>query len=147
VTLWADTVTSSGQFERRLAARRLDCPFIFHRNGGVLSAKRVRPFFYAALKTCGFEAGRAGFTLYDTKKTAAGLLIDPGLTEREAMHVSGHKTPSMFDRYIVKSADRHREQVRKRDAYLQLRLARPLSNVLDPLSRREGHAASVHLRR
>ena len=29
----------------------------------------------------------------------------------------------MFDRYIVKSADSHRENVRKRDAYLEKRLA------------------------
>ncbi|MDQ5871811.1 MAG: tyrosine-type recombinase/integrase [Acidobacteriota bacterium] len=110
--------------ERRLAARRLDCPFIFHRRGRPLGAKQVRPAFYAALEACGLEPGRAGYTLYDTKKTAAGLLIDSGLTEREAMHFSGHATTSMFDRYIVKSADRHREQVRKRDAYLERRLAR-----------------------
>jgi hypothetical protein len=79
--------------------------------------------FYRALEACGFDSGRSGFTLYDTKKTAAGLLIDSGLTEREPMHFSGHKTPSMFDRYIVKSPDRHREQVRKRDAYLEKRFA------------------------
>lgn len=109
--------------ERRLAVRRLGCPFIFHRAGRELDARQVRREFYRALEACGLPTGRAGFTLYDTKKTAAGLLIDAGLTEREAMHFSGHKTPSMFDRYIVKSADRHRENVRKRDAYLEQRLA------------------------
>src|SRR5262249_17050721 len=42
---------------------------------------------------------------------------------REAMHFSGHATESMFDRYIVKSSARHRENVRKRDKYLARRLA------------------------
>lgn len=39
------------------------------------------------------------------------------------MAFSGHATPSMFDRYIVKSAERHGQSVRKRDAYLEHRLA------------------------
>ncbi len=104
--------------ERRLARRRLDCPFIFHRDGEALDARRVREVFYPALKACDLPTGRAGFTLYDTKKTAAGVLIDSGLTEREAMHFSGHKTPAMFDRYVIKSSERHRENVRTRDAYL-----------------------------
>jgi integrase len=109
--------------ERRLAVRRLDCPLIFHHGGQALSEKRDRRLFYAALEACGFEPGRSGFTLYDVKKTAAGLLVDSGLTEREAMAFSGHATPSMFDRYIIKSAERHGQSVRKRDAYLERRLA------------------------
>jgi integrase len=116
--------------ERRLAARRLDCPFIFHRRGRPLGAKQVRPAFYAALEACGLKSGRKGFVLYDTKKTAAGLLIDAGLSQREAMHFSGHATENMFDRYVIKSADRHRESVRKRDAYLEKRLAdKPLADA------------------
>lgn len=109
-------------FERRIATRRLGCPFVFHQNGKTLDERLVRREFYKALKACGFESGRKGFTLYDTKKTAAGLLIDSGLSTREAMHFSGHATESMFDRYIIKSADRHRENVRKRDEYLARRL-------------------------
>ena len=46
-----------------------------------------------------------------------------GLSEREAMHFSGHKTPSMFDRYVIKNADRHRASLEKRDQYLERRLA------------------------
>lgn len=110
-------------FERRLAARRLGCPFIFHQDGEALDERRVRRAFYEALEACGLPTGRKGFTLYDTKKTAAGLLIDSGLSEHEAMHFSGHATASMFDRYIVKSSARHRENVKKRDLYLERRLA------------------------
>ena len=69
------------------------------------------------------SVGAGGFTLYDTKKTAAGLLVDSGLSEAEAMAFSGHKTASMFQRYVVKSSVRHRESVRRRDEYLERRLA------------------------
>jgi hypothetical protein len=111
-------------FERRLAAPRLGCPFVFKKDGKALIERHVRLAFYEALEECGLPTGRTvGFTLYDTKKTAAGLLIDSGLSEREAMHFSGHATPSMFDRYIVKSSERHRENVKKRDEYLERRLA------------------------
>jgi integrase len=109
--------------ERRIARRALGCPFIFHRNGQRLGARQVRKPFYRALRARGFPVGVGGFTLYDTKKTAAGLLVDSGLSEAEAMAFSGHKTPSMFQRYVVKSSARHRESVRRRDEYLERRLA------------------------
>ena len=50
-------------------------------------------------------------------------MVDSGLSEAEAMAFSGHRTPSMFQRYVIRNADRHRESVRKRDAYLEKRLA------------------------
>lgn len=109
--------------ERRLAARRPGCPFLFHRAGAVLGEDRVRAIFYTALEKVELPAGRAGFTLYDTKKTAAGLLVDSGLSEAEAMAFSGHRTASMFERYVIRNADRHRESVRRRDAYLEKRLS------------------------
>jgi hypothetical protein len=127
--------------ERRLASRRLDCPFIFQHRGRELKQDRTRRIFYAALKACELASGREGFTLYDTKKTAAGLLIDSGLSERDAMNFSGHKTPSMFDRYVIKFSERHRKNVRQRDAYLKKRLAEtPLPNaekLVDFLSKRD----------
>jgi integrase len=109
--------------DRRLAARRPGCPFIFHHDGEALDPRQVRRQFYAALAARGLATGRAGFTLYDTKKTAAGLLVDSGLSEAEAMAFSGHRTASMFQRYVIRNADRHRESVRRRDAYLEKRLS------------------------
>jgi hypothetical protein len=110
-------------FERRLAARRPGCPFVFHAGGRELNEEKVRELFYAALDANELPTGRAGFTLYDTKKTAAGLLVDSGLSEAEAMAFSGHRTPSMFQRYVIRNSDRHRESVRRRDAYLKERLS------------------------
>ncbi len=110
-------------FERRLAARRPGCPFVFHKDGRELNEERVRALFYAALEACELPSGRAGFTLYDTKETAAGLLVDSGLSDAEAMAFSGHRTPSMFQRYVIRNSDRHRKNVRKRDAYLKRQLS------------------------
>jgi integrase len=120
--------------ERRIAARRLGCDFIFHRNGKSLPEETVREHFYTALEAVGLPTGRQGFTLYDTKKSAAGLLIDSGLSEQEAMHFSGHKTPSMFDRYLIKSPERH-AQVARRDAYLAKRLADTASPAADTVAK------------
>jgi integrase len=105
--------------ERRIARRRLDCPFIFHDGEGqALDARRVRKVFYRALTACGLPTGKAGYTLYDTKKTAVGLLLDAGLSDAEAMDFSGHRTASMLQRYRTKTAKRHGASVRKRDEYL-----------------------------
>ena len=88
--------------------------------------------FYGALKARGFATGRkSGFTLYDTKKTAAGLLVDSGLTAEEAMAFSGHKTASMLERYIVRNADRHRASLEKRDRCLAERLAEKKADVAE----------------
>lgn len=83
--------------ERRISRRRLDCPFIFHDGEGrALDARRVRKVFYAALGACELPTGKAGYCLYDTKKTATGLLLDAGLSDAEAMDFSGHRTASML---------------------------------------------------
>lgn len=105
-------------FDRRLA-RRLDCPFIFHRDGDPLDDENVRPYYYEALEACGVPIGRAGFTLYDTKKTAMGLMVDAGLTVEEIMAFSGHRSRAMVERYVVRNADRQAKSVDKRDAYLE----------------------------
>jgi integrase len=109
--------------DRRVAARRLDCPFVFHRDGEPLGNENVRPRYYEALEACGFPTGRAGFTLYDTKKTAMGVMVDAGLTVEEIMAFSGHKNRAMVERYIVRNAERQARSVDKRDEYLRNRLA------------------------
>ncbi len=112
--------------ERRQAARRLGCPFIFHVSGealdrGTRAARVVRRHFYRALKACELPVGKGGFTLYDTKRTAIGALFDAGLTEAEVQAFSGHKTSVMVQRYHLKSAERHRAAIRKRDDYFEKR--------------------------
>jgi integrase len=110
-------------FDRRIAARRPGIPFIFHIRGGMADEKTVRPLYYAALAAKGFPTGRAGFTLYDCKKTAMGLMVDAGLTVEEIMAFSGHRNRAMVERYIVRNAERQAKSVERRDEYLTKRLS------------------------
>lgn len=50
------------------------------------------------------------------------------------MYFSGHATPSLFARYIVKSSERYRENVRKRDEYLKQRLAEKQPVGAEPIA-------------
>src|SRR5262249_19172136 len=87
--------------ERRLAARRLDCPLIFHRT---LKAKPgqviydIARVWAAALKAAALPAGRI---FHDLRRSAVRNLIRAGVDPAVAMKVSGHKTRSMLDRYNI----------------------------------------------
>ena len=47
----------------------------------------------------GVATGKAGFCLYDTKKTARASCSTPGISDAEAMDFSGHRTASMLHHY------------------------------------------------
>ena len=87
--------------ERRLKARRLDCPLIFHRVSKGRQGQPVKGFdkmWHKVLSDAGLPPGRL---LHDLRRSAVRNLIRAGVDESTAMKVSGHRTRSMLDRYNI----------------------------------------------
>ena len=109
--------------ERRLKARRLDCPLVFHRTAKGLPGQPVKDFrraWAAACKAVGLPSGRAaGYTFHDTRRTAVRNLIRAGVDQTVAMKISGHETTSTFRRYNITSEEDLRSAVEKLAAYVE----------------------------
>jgi integrase len=89
--------------ERRVKARRLDCPYIFHRNG-----KRMGEFRKVWRRACE-EAGVNGKLFHDLRRSAVRNMIRAGVNPDIARQISGHRTPAIFSRYnIIDEADLRR---------------------------------------
>jgi hypothetical protein len=52
-------------------------------------------------------------------------MIEAGLSEKEAMEISGHKTRSVFDRYHIVSDRRLKEMAGKLEVHLKTKEAEP----------------------
>lgn len=101
--------TAKAIVDRRLKARRLDTPLVFHRTvpGGRAAGpgQPVKAFdlaWRAALKAAKLPASTL---FHDLRRSAARNLRRAGATETEAMKVTGHKTASMFRRYSIVTDD------------------------------------------
>jgi len=76
--------------------RRMDCPFVFHKDGKTLGD------FKKAWHRARAAAGYAGTWVHDLRRSAARNLIrTPGVSMHTAMAVTGHITTSMFRRYDI----------------------------------------------
>ena len=98
--------------ERRLKARRLDCPLIFHRGGAA-----VREFRKAWATACK-KAALSGVRFHDLRRSAIRNLVRAGVDPAIAMRISGHRTRAVFDRYNIVSEDDLRDAVRKTVEYV-----------------------------
>jgi integrase len=85
-----------GVLERRTKLRRMDCPFVFHRNG-----KPVKSFS-RAFKAAAKEIGQPGLLPHDMRRSAVRNFRKSGLSEGDGMMLSGHKTRAVYDRYDIR---------------------------------------------
>jgi integrase len=78
---------------RRLLARRLDTPLVFHHAG-----RRPVSDWRKAWKRACRPAGLPGELFHDLRRTVVRNLVRSGVSERVAMTLTGRKTRSIFDR-------------------------------------------------
>ena len=76
-------------------------PYVFFREG---ADGKPRPIvsFTGAWRSCR-RAGCPGRIPHDLRRTAVRNLVRAGVSERVAMRLTGHKTPSVFARYDIVS--------------------------------------------
>jgi integrase len=100
--------------ERRLEARRLDCPYVFHYRNG----KKIGDFRKKWNKACK-AAGLVGVIPHDLRRCAARNLSLSGVREQLAMKITGHKTNSMYRRYRIVDEDELRQAQEQQQAFLK----------------------------
>lgn len=96
--------------KRRIKARDIACPFVFHRGGKPI--KSFRRAFKAA-------AGIPGFVPHDMRRSAIRNFRKAGLSESDGMKLSGHKTRSVYDRYNIIDDEDSREAMRAAQEYVK----------------------------
>jgi integrase len=99
--------------QRRQEARRLDCPFVFHRKSKQIAS--FRKAFKAAAKAAGME----GLVPHDMRRSAVRNFRRAGLSEHEGMKLSGHETDSIYRRYDIISDDDHTESMNRVQEHLK----------------------------
>lgn len=104
--------------ERRKTARQVKAngavelsPVIFHRVG-----EPIGDFRKSWKRACRL-AGVEGRLFHDLRRSAVRNMVQAGVAQQVAMKISGHKTPSMFQRYNIIVDDDVREALRKTEHY------------------------------
>jgi integrase len=97
---------------RRLSARRLDCPLMFHRHGKPMGA------FRKAWANACKKVGVSGLLFHDLRRTAVRNMIRAGIDKTVAKKISGHRTDAVFDRYNITSDEDIRDAMQKNEVYV-----------------------------
>lgn len=103
----------AAELEMAIAGSSKDCPYLIQRDG-----KPVYDWEKAWATAC-TAAGVANALFHDLRRTALTNIIEAGLSEKEAMEISGHRTRAVFDRYHIVSARRLNEMAGKLETHLK----------------------------
>lgn len=97
------------EYERLRAEGRM-VPWVFSRDG-----ERIYRFERPWRRACRL-AGCPGRIVHDLRRSAVRTLVRAGIPERVCMKLTGHLTPSVFQRYNITSDGDLRDAARKLDA-------------------------------
>jgi integrase len=95
------------------ATKDSDCPLLVQRGGA--ATRDWRKTWEAACDA----AGVPDTLFHDLRRTAVTNMIEAGLSEKEAMEISGHKTRAVFDRYHIVSERRMKLNAAKLEEHLK----------------------------
>jgi integrase len=105
--------------QRRLEARRLDCPFVFHRGGKQIAS------FRKVFKAAALAASMPDLVPHDMRRSAVRNFRRAGLSEHEGMKLSGHETDSIYRRYDIISDEDLTESMNRVQEHLKKRSGEP----------------------
>lgn len=114
-----DTGELAELMARRQAARG-DSPYIFHcghkdKQGKLIrQGEPIQDFRKSWASACSL-AGVSGKLFHDLRRTAVREMLRSGIHESTARKISGHKTPSMLQRYNIQSESDIREAMQLRE--------------------------------
>ena len=103
----------AAELEMAIAAGAKGCPYLIQSEGEPIYD------FEKAWATACESAGVEGALFHDLRRTALTNMIEAGLSEKEAMEISGHKTHSVFDRYHIVSDRRMKQNALKLEEHLR----------------------------
>lgn len=93
--------------ERRIARSHPDCDHVFHRRGKPIDSFRDQ--WRAALRQCGLP----GFIVHDLRRSGVRRMVEAGGDQASIMAWTGHKTDTVFRRYMIVDDSRMRAVAEK----------------------------------
>jgi integrase len=125
------------EIEMAIAAGDKNCPYLIQSE-----SNRVYDFEKAWATACK-AAGVEGTLFHDLRRTALTNMIEAGLSEKEAMEISGHRTRSVFDRYHIVSEKRLKEMAGKLDVHLKAKEKELADAAAAKLAEQEAESATA----